>query len=58
MCTSERGTLHEYEQILAEQRQANQRKHLEMLQPSSHNVLPYSVDDLDDARDVLVNELT
>ena len=32
MCTPERGTLHEYEQILAQQRQANQQKHLEMLQ--------------------------
>jgi predicted RecB family nuclease len=55
MCTPERGTLHEYEQILAQQQQANQRKYLEMLQPSSHDVLPYSVDNLDNAGDVLLN---
>jgi predicted RecB family nuclease len=55
MCTPERGTLHEYEQILEQQRQANQRKHLEMFQPNSRDVTLSTVDNLDNAGDVLLN---
>ena len=55
MCTPERGALHEYEQILTQQQQANQRKHLEVLQPSSHDMPPSAVDNLDHAGDVLLN---
>ena len=53
MCTPERGTRHEYEQILEQQRQANQRKHLANLQPNSADRLSYSIDNPDDAPDVL-----
>jgi predicted RecB family nuclease len=55
MCAPERGTLHEYEQILEQQRQDNQRKHLEILQPSSRDVTLSTVDNLDNAGDVLLN---
>jgi len=55
LCTPERGALHEYEEILTQQQQANQRKHLEVLQPSSHDMPPSAVDNLDGAGDVLLN---
>jgi predicted RecB family nuclease len=55
MCTSERGTLHEYEQILDQRRQANKRKYLDWLQPNRHSVQRSYVENLDNAPDVLLH---
>jgi predicted RecB family nuclease len=54
MCTLERGSLHEYEQILAQQ-QANQRKHLERFQLDNPDFPTYPVDNLHNSDDVLLN---
>ena len=54
MCTPERGTSHEYEQIIEQQRQDNRDNHVGFAL-SSRDIPPSIVDDLGSAPDVLLN---
>jgi predicted RecB family nuclease len=55
LCTSERGTPHEYTEILEKQRQINQRKYLDILRRKNVNVQSYSPDNLKNKHEFLTN---
>jgi predicted RecB family nuclease len=55
LCTKERGTPHEYTEILEQQRQNNQRKYLDMLQRKNADVQPYTSDNLKGKYEFLFN---
>jgi predicted RecB family nuclease len=55
LCTSEKGSPHEYTRILEQQRQAVQRGCLNRLRQENADVQPYSLDTLTGKHDVLIN---
>jgi predicted RecB family nuclease len=55
LCTSKRGTQHEYMQILEKQRQVAQRNYIDELREKNANVQPYRSDNLREKHKYLVN---
>ena len=55
LCTKEKGTQHEYMQILEKQRQISQRSYIENLQQENADVQPYSRDNLKGKHQYLLN---
>src|SRR5438093_5651207 len=51
----DKGEPHEYIQILEQQRQANQERYLNHLQHTHADVQPYSVENLHEGSEVLIN---
>jgi len=57
LCTKERGTQHEYMQILEKQRQTTQRKYIDELREANADVHSYSLDNLKGNHKCLVNAI-
>lgn len=55
MCGKERGTIHEYEQILIRNQFANQSRNLELLKQKYTNVYPYSVANFEKGYEFLID---
>ena len=55
LCTSKRGTQHEYMQILEKQRQIAQRNYIDNLRQENADVQPYSLNNLKGNHQFLVN---
>ncbi len=55
LCTNQKGTPHEYVRILEQQRQAIQRKYLDILRQKNADVQPYGPDTLTGKYDFLTN---
>ena len=58
LCTKERGTQHEYIQILEKQQQIAQRNYIEDLRQENTDVQPYSLDNLNGNHKYLVNAMS
>lgn len=55
LCTGEKGSPHEYARLLEQQRQAAERKYLDILRRNKADVQPYSADALTGKHDFLTN---
>ncbi len=55
MYSKESGQIHEYQQILDQNRLTNQRRHLDILDKNESNVYPYTVNNLKNSHGFLTN---
>ena len=55
LCTKERGSQHEYMQILEKQQQTTQRKYIDELREANVDVQPYSLNNLTENHKYLIN---
>ena len=55
LCTNTQGTVHDYVNILDEQRRANQREYLQIFTQQHANVQPYTLENLNKGCQFLIN---